>query len=128
VTVYLSAPQVLFIHARLIAETGGEPGIRDLGLLESAVARPKATFDRTDLYPALVDKAAALFESLLLNHAFVDGNKRVTITATALFLAANGYRLVAGNDELVAFVLGAVTERPSLATIAGWLQSHAVAI
>jgi death-on-curing protein len=128
VTVYLSAPQVLFIHARLIAETGGEPGIRDLGLLESAVARPKATFDRADLYPALVDKAAALFESLLLNHAFVDGNKRVAITATGLFLAANGYRLVAGNEQLVAFVLGAVTERPSLATIAGWLESHMVAV
>lgn len=126
-TDYLSAPQVLFIHARLIAEIGGEPGVRDLGLLESAVARPKATFAGADLYPDLFAKAATLFESLLLNHAFVDGNKRVAITAAGLFLAANGYRLVADSDELVRFVLSAVTERPSLAVIAGWFESHAEA-
>jgi death-on-curing protein len=83
---YLTAEQVLFIHARLIAETGSEHGVLDLGLLQSAVARPQATFDKQDLYPDLFSKTAALLESLIGNHAFVDGNKRTAITAAGLFL------------------------------------------
>ncbi|HUM70888.1 MAG TPA: type II toxin-antitoxin system death-on-curing family toxin, partial [Chloroflexota bacterium] len=92
-TEYLTAQQVLFIHARLIATTGGEHGVRDIGLLESAVARPQATFDGVELYPDLFHKAAALMESLAQNHPFVDGNKRTAITATAMFLRRNGRRL-----------------------------------
>ena len=80
---YLTVEQVLFIHMRLIAETGGSPGLRDLGLLASAVARPQATFGGEDLYPDLLSKAAALMDSLVRNHPFVDGNKRVGITAAA---------------------------------------------
>lgn len=123
-TIYPSAPQVLFIHSRLIAETGGETGILNIGLLESAVGRPRATFDGIDLYPDVFLKAAALFQSLLLNHAFVDGNKRVAITAAALFLLSNGYRLAASNDVVVAFVLAALNERMSLESIAGWLSQN----
>jgi death-on-curing protein len=83
--IYLTAAQVLFIHARLLAETGGAAGIRDLGLLEAAVARPQATFDGQDLYPDRFAKAAALMASLVGNHPIVDGNKRVGITAAGLF-------------------------------------------
>ncbi len=83
---YLSAEQVLFIHARVIDETGGAHDVRDIGLLQSAVARPKATFGGKDLYADVLSKAAALVESLARNHPFVDGNKRTAIISTGIFL------------------------------------------
>jgi len=86
---YLTAEQVLFIHARIIEETGGAHGVRDLGLLESAAARPQATFDGEDLYPDLFTKAAALMHALIQNHPFVDGNKRTGTVAAGLFLEIN---------------------------------------
>ena len=74
---YLTLGEVVELHQRILAQTGGAQGVRDLGLLESALAQPKATFDGTDLHPTLVDKAAALGCALVANHAFVDGNKRI---------------------------------------------------
>lgn len=121
---YLTPQQVLFIHARLLAETGGEQGIRDLGLLESAIARPRATFDGVDLYPDTFLKAAALMESLILNHPFIDGNKRTGITAASIFLMRNGYRLTAGNSELERFTVSLVIERPTLDEIAAWFRAY----
>lgn len=123
-TNYLSAQQVLFIHARLLAKTGGEHGVRDVGLLESAVARPRATFGGVDLYPDLFHKAAALMESLILNHPFVDGNKRTAITAAALFLLRNGYRLNVDNSELERFTFSVVNDRPVLEEIAAWFLAY----
>jgi len=123
-TAYLTAEQVLFIHARLISETGGVHGVRDLGLLLSAVARPQATFDGQDLYPNLFLKAAALLESLVGNHAFVDGNKRTAITSTGLFLRINGYRLTADNQQLEAFILQCAQRLNFLEQMALWLKSH----
>ncbi len=123
-TIYLSPQQVLFIHARLLAETGGEPGLFNLGLLESAVARPRATFDGIDLYLTLFDKAAALMESLALNHPFMDGNKRVAITAAALFLRRNGYQLIADNPELERFTMAVVMGRVPLTEIAAWFRNY----
>jgi death on curing protein len=102
---YLTAEQVLFIHARLVAETGGAHGVRDIGLLLSAVERPQATFGEQDLYPSLYSKAAALLESLVKNHPFIDGNKRTAITSAGLFLKLNGYRLIADNQQFAAFTL-----------------------
>lgn len=122
--IYLTAQQVLFIHARLIAETGGAAGIRDLALLESAVARPQATFDGADLYPEVFTKAAALMASLVGNHAFVDGNKRVGITAAAIFLQRNGVHLMATNDEVVAFSLTVAQGRLTVAEIVSWFAAH----
>jgi death on curing protein len=124
--IYLTAPQVLFIHSRLIAETGGARGIRDLGLLAAAVARPQATFDGADLYPDLFRKAAALMESIVRNHPFVDGNKRTGITAAGLMLRLNDRRLIASNDELEAFTLGVARGETDLATISTWLESYSV--
>lgn len=126
-TRYLTPQEVLFIHARLIATTGGEHGIRDLGLLESAVARPQATFDGADLYPNLFLKTAALMESLSQNHPFVDGNKRTAITTAAMFLRLNGYALQTTNEELERFTMMVVEERPSLNTIAAWFEANCVA-
>lgn len=120
---YLTAEQVLFIHARLITETGGEHGYIDLGLLQSAVARPQATFDRQELYPGLFSKAAALLESLIGNHAFLDGNKRTAIAAAALFLRLNGFRLTANNQQLEVFTLQCAQHLLSLDQIEQWLET-----
>jgi death-on-curing protein len=124
VTVYLSPQQVLFIHARLIAETGGSHGVRDVGLLESAVARPRATFDGVDLYSDIFSKAAALMESLILNHPFVDGNKRTAITAASLFLLRNGRRVMVDSPELERFTLWVVNDRPPLEELSLWFHAN----
>ena len=121
---YLSAEQVLFINARLIVETGGKAGVLDLALLESAVARPSATFDGADLYPDLFDKAAALLDFLVNNHPFVDGNKRTGITSAAMFLRINGYRIICLQDELEAITMRVATEHPKVAALADWLREH----
>ena len=123
-TVFLTAQQILFVHARLIDTTGGEHGLRDLGLLESAAARPQATFDGKELYPDLFQKAAALMESLITNHPFVDGNKRTAIAASALFMQQNGHRLQTTNEALEQFTILVVNERPSLDEIAAWFRSY----
>jgi len=121
---YLTAAQVLFIHARLIAETGGAPGIRDLGLLEAAVARPQATFDGADLYPDLASKAAALMASLVGNHPFVDGNKRVGLTAAAIFLQRNGLRLTATNEAVERFTLSVAQGQVTVEEITAWFAGN----
>ena len=126
-TAYLTAEQVLFIHYRLVSETGGEHGVRDLGLLESAVARPHATFDRQELYPDVFEKAAALMESLINNHPFVDGNKRTGITCAVLFLQQNGISFAAKNADLEKFTLRVASSKAERSEIAQWLKKHSQA-
>lgn len=121
---YLSPQQVLFINSRLMAETGGTTGLRDMALLESAVARPQATFDRKELYPGLYEKAAALLDSLVNNHPFVDGNKRTGITSAAIFLRINDVRLSCSQDELETFTLQVATLHPSIDELSVWLREH----
>jgi death-on-curing protein len=121
---YLNAEQILFIHARLVQETGGENGIRDLGMLRSAVARPQATFDQADLYPEIFAKAAALFQSLVNNHPFVDGNKRTGITSTVLFLQINGYSFQTSQDEMVSFTLSVAQGAETIESISAWLSMY----
>ena len=123
-TQYLTPEQILFLHSRLIAETGGGQGIRDLGMLLSALGRPQATFDEKELYPYLISKAAALMDSLVRNHPFVDGNKRTAITAAALFLRLNGYRLVVENAEMVRFTLACAQSQYSLDEIIDWFRQY----
>lgn len=125
---YLTPAQILFIHARLIAETGGASGLRDPGLLQSAVARPQATFDGEELYPNLYSKAAALMDSLIRNHPFVDGNKRVGITAAGIFLARNGLQLRATNEEVEQFTLRVTQGAISVEQITAWFAQHVVPI
>lgn len=126
-TVYLTAEQVLFIHYRLVSETGGEHGVRDLGLLESAVARPQATFDRQELYPDVFEKAAALMESLINNHPFVDGNKRTGIVCAILFLQQNAVSFSAKNADLEKFTLRVASSKAGRSEIAQWLKKHSQA-
>lgn len=98
---HLSVDEVLAIHEAVITRFGGSPGVRDPGLLESALYRP-----RTGYYRDLAEMAAALFESLLMNHPFVDGNKRVAFFATDVFLRLNGWRLDVDGREAYEFLMG----------------------
>ena len=123
-TIYLTAEQVLFIHYRLVSETGGEHGVRDIGLLESAIARPSATFDNQELYTNIFQKAAALMESVINNHPFTDGNKRTGIACAVLFLKQNGIPFSARNSDLERFTLRVASSKIRLSEIAKWLKSH----
>ena len=98
---FLSLDEVLVIHEKSIERFGGASGIRDHGLLESALFRP-----RTGYYNDLVEMAAALFESLILNHPFIDGNKRVAFFATDVFLRINGWKFSIKTDPAYKFLIG----------------------
>src|SRR4051794_20623446 len=97
--------------------------MRDLGLLEAAVARPRTTAFRADAYPSLLNKAAALLHSLAANHWLADGNKRTAWTATKLFLLMNGQLLLASPEEGEQFVVS-VTHRRDWADLSAWLEAH----
>lgn len=123
---YLSPEQVLFIHSRLIDAAGGGNGIRDIGLLQSAVSRPMAAFGEKDLYSDVFHKAAALMESLAKNHPFIDGNKRTAITSASIFLMQNGYRLEAGQRELEGFALKTAIGKISFEDAISWFENHSI--
>mgnify|MGYP002779223115 CR=1 FL=1 len=96
---YLDVDEVIRLHEMVIARSGGLTGIKDRGLIESAVAQPRQTFGGVDLYPTLADKAAALGFSLACNHGFEDGNKRIGHAAMEVFLVLNGHEVDAPVDE-----------------------------
>jgi len=121
---YLSEQDVLIIHAQIIDATGGSHGLRDIGLLSSAVKRPRAAFGGEEFYRGVFQKTAAQFESIAMNHVFIDGNKRTAITASARFLFLNGYELTAGNKKLEDFVLMVVVENVQLEDIARWFKEN----
>jgi death-on-curing protein len=121
---YLTPEQMLFLHSRLISTIGGGHGVRDIGMLLSALGRTQATFDGKELYPDIMLKAAALIDSLVRNHPFVDGNKRTAITASALFLRLNGYLLQVENREMVRFALACAQSQLSLVEIAEWFRKY----
>ena len=121
---YLLPEQVLFIHSRLIDTTGGAHGIRDIGLLQSAVSRPKATFEGKDLYHDIFHKAAALMESLARNHPFMDGNKRTAITSAGIFLEMNGYSLETTQKDLERFTLSVAISQVRFDDIVTWFRKH----
>jgi death-on-curing protein len=112
------------IHNILIDKFGGGKGIRDQGSLEASLARPYATFDQKDLYPTSIDKASALFESLIINHPFVDGNKRTAYVLMRLTLMADNLDIVASQNEKYAFVIGASKGEIRFDEIKAWLTLH----
>jgi len=124
VTEYLSVRQVLRIHALQIEVFGGSAGVRDRGALEAAIARPQMTFDGEDLYRDLADKAAALLHSLVQNHPFIDGNKRVGAMAMELFVVANEHDLRARGDELAALVLAVARGELAAEALAIWIRQR----
>lgn len=110
----------------MVKRFGGSFGVRDLGLVESAVARPEASFDGQDLYTDIFDKAAALLQSLLKNHPFVDGNKRTALTSAGVFLKNNGWKLKNTNKEEVVFAVDVDNKHLPLEEISKWLKEHSV--
>lgn len=100
--------------------------IRDAGLLQSALARPRTTVFGDDAYPDLATKAAAMFESLVRNHPLLDGNKRLAVVLTWTFLSVNGTELTYREDEAYDFVIAAASGRLTLEDITGWIREHAV--
>jgi len=125
---YLTLSEVLELHRRVIELTGGVDGLRDLAGVESAVVQPQMTFDGDELYPSLIDKAAAICFSLVLNHPFVDGNKRIGHAAMETFLLLNGYELSANVDDAESLFLklaGGDVERSELV---GWIAANAAPI
>jgi death-on-curing protein len=121
---YPTLTETLELHARLIDRFGGKGGVRDMGLLESALMRPQ-----TGYYKTLSLEAAALLQSLSQNHAFVDGNKRVAFATTAIFLRMNGYRLKVDADNGESFLIEKVIKKKAeLNHIADWLEKHMKAV
>jgi death-on-curing protein len=122
--VFLTLDEVLAIHADQIERYGGRPGVRDLPLLQSALAVPAATFEASFLHPSVHDMAAAYLFHLARNHPFVDGTKRTALMATLAFLGLNGRRLVADPVELTDVVVRVAAGRMSKAEVAVFLQQH----
>lgn len=122
---YLYPNQIIFLQKRIIEVSGGSHGVRDQGLLESAIYRPQASFGGADLYPDLFSKAAALGHSIIKNHPFLDGNKRAGFEAMRLFLRMNDFDLRADEDRKFEFVLKIASDpETDEHRIAQWLREH----
>lgn len=123
---FLSLDDVLVIHEDRIRRYGGSTGLRDLGLLKSALAMPQATFDGNYLHETSFEMAAAYLFHIARNHPFLDGNERTALACALLFLRLNGSRIVAAEDEIYELVIGTVEGRTSKAAIAVFFEEHAV--
>lgn len=121
---YLILGEILEIHRQVMEQSGGFAGVRDVGALESAVAQPRMTFAGEDLYPTLVEKAAALGFSLIKNHPFVDGNKRTGHAAMEIFLVLNGHEINADVDQQFDVVLSVASGKIDRDSFLAWLRDH----
>jgi death on curing protein len=115
---------VLTIHDILIERFGGSKGVRDTGILESAINRPFHTFDGIDLYKTSVEKAAAIFESIISNHPFIDGNKRTAYVLMRIMLLEGGNDISASEDDKYEFVINAAQGQLSFDQIIIWITSN----
>ena len=125
---YLTLAEVLELHRRVMEQAGGSPAVRDLGGLISAVAQPRVTFEGHDLHPTAADKAAALCVSIIVNHPFVDGNKRAGHAAMETFLVMNGYEVVAAVDESEQVMLDVASGRIDRERLTTWLKARIVSL
>jgi death-on-curing protein len=121
---YLSLVEILELHEAIIASTGGARGIRDVGALESAVNQPRLTFEQFDLYPDLVSKAAALCFSLVMNHPFIDGNKRIGHAAMETLLILNGSEIDADVDEQVRLIVDLAAGKLTREELTSYINDH----
>jgi death-on-curing protein len=121
---YLAVGQALALHEQQLQRYGGATGLRDRGALESALARPTATFGGEDLYPDIADKAAALMHSLALNHPFVDGNKRIAAFAAIVFVESNRHECLASPDELVETTISVAEGKMAVEALAIWFRQR----
>lgn len=122
----LSKPQIFLLHEQLIAETGGSSGLRDEGMLDSALNAPFQTFGGEDVYPSLQQKAARLCFGLVKNHPFVDGNKRISAHVMLVFLALNGIELQHTQTELSDVILQLAAGTIQSSDLLSWILAHQV--
>jgi death-on-curing protein len=120
--------EILFYHNLSIEKYGGSKGIRDEGSLESAIDRLYASFDGEDLYTSPFQKAAAILESIVKNHPFVDGNKRTGFLAAAAMLLHSDYELTSSQDEAYNFVIEVASSQMNFETIVKWIEKHSIKI
>nr|WP_326184704.1 type II toxin-antitoxin system death-on-curing family toxin [uncultured Oscillibacter sp.] len=120
----LTTAQVILLHQDLISETGGMDGLRDEGLLDSALNMPFQTFDGQPLYPSVQQKAARLCHSLVKNHPFIDGNKRVGVHVMLVFLAVNGIELTYTQEELIDMGLSLAAGELTYEAVLQWIMEH----
>lgn len=120
----LSKEQVILLHKRLIETTGGSDGIRDIGMLDSALANPFQSFGNKELYPSVQAKAAQLCFGIVKNHPMIDGNKRLGAHVMLVFLALNGYELVYTQQELSGVILDLASGKIDADDILQWIISH----
>lgn len=121
---YLNLEQILLIHDDQIEKYGGSHGIRDLPLLESAIFRPQSAFAGKDLYPDLFTKSSVFMQSIILNHPFVDGNKRTATASTLVLLHINQYVLTCSDRELIDLVVNTATRKVNIEQIAEFLHKN----
>ena len=121
---YLTVDEVLALHRRLIEQSGGSHGVRDLAAVQSAVAQPRQTFGGEDLYPSLAFKAGALGFSLIQNHPFVDGNKRIGHAGIEVMLVLNGFELEADVDEQERIILAVASGQLRREDFTSWIEQH----
>jgi len=121
---YLALGEILELHRRIIQQTGGASGVRNLAALESAVAQPRMTFEGKDFYPTVEDKAAALAFFIIQNHPFMDGSKRCGHAALETFLVVNGKEIEAPVDEVEKVILAMASGKFSLKDFVDWLAGH----
>lgn len=119
---YLGSEDILLIHSMIIDETGGSHGVRDTHAILSLAQSPKQSFSGKELYPTIFEKAAVYARGILMEHPFIDGNKRTGMTAASVFLEDNGYKIVAKEGEIEKFALRVVAEKMEITEIAQWFQ------
>lgn len=124
-TIFLALEQILIIHEDQIDRYGGSHGLRDLALLESAIYRPQTTFSGQELYSTVFDKASALLHSLVMNHPFIDGNKRTGAVSMIIFLGLNGIELKTDQDKLIEVILQVENKTLTIEQLSEWIKSHA---
>jgi len=115
-----------YVHNKLIDDFGGSKGVRDLGGLESAIHRPYATFDQQDLYPTPVEKATAIFESIIINHPFIDGNKRTAYALMRLILIDSNIGIIASQDDKYQMAIAASKGEIGFDDIKQWLTERII--
>ncbi len=120
----LTIDEITKLHSKLTRRTGGNEGLRDLGLLESAVYSAQSCFGDTEAYPTIEEKAARLMFALVSNHAFVDGNKRIAILVMLVTLRLNGISLSFTQDELISLGLSAAEGQQTYESILFWISQH----
>jgi len=123
---YLSVEEITSANKIVVNLSGGGTGLREPGMLESIINKPKAAFGGEDLYPDLFLKAAVLFEAIVNYHVFVDGNKRTAFVCMELFLSHNKVELAVSDQEIVDFCVDTAKNNPDLAEVAVWIKKHSI--